>query len=102
MNLTSLIILYDTFSKHFYHQDSTKYSPYFLMFNREPHMPAYVNATPLGEFDITDPTEDIDERIECAKALNAKVSVIQATLTFFSHLVLRLVRLNKKKFWGCF
>ncbi|CAM4697844.1 unnamed protein product [Leuciscus chuanchicus] len=50
---------------------STRHSPYFLLFNRHPRLPEVMNACPMGDdFEVTDPEDDIDTRVNKMKLLN--------------------------------
>ncbi|CAM4720306.1 unnamed protein product [Leuciscus chuanchicus] len=52
-------------------QYSTRHSPYFLLFNRHPRLPEVMNACPMGDdFEVTDPEDDIDTRVNKMKLLN--------------------------------
>ncbi|KAM3875163.1 vomeronasal type-2 receptor 1-like [Diretmus argenteus] len=55
-------------------QASTKYTPFFLMFNRHPNMPEVLNTDPMGEdFAVGDPEDNIDAKIVQVAALRAEV-----------------------------
>ncbi|KAM3873438.1 glyceraldehyde-3-phosphate dehydrogenase 2 [Diretmus argenteus] len=57
-------------------QASTKYTPFFLMFNRHPNMPEVLNTDPMGEdFAVGDPEDNIDAKIVQVAALRAEVGV---------------------------
>jgi len=55
-------------------QSSTRHSPYFLLFHRHPRLPEVMNACPMGDdFEVTDPEDDIDSRVNKMKLLNETV-----------------------------
>ncbi|KAL3977890.1 ubiquitin-conjugating enzyme E2 D [Sarotherodon galilaeus] len=55
-------------------QHSTRHSPYFLLFHRHPRLPAVMNACPMDdEFEVANPEEDIDTRVEEMTVLNETV-----------------------------
>lgn len=55
-------------------QRSTQYSPYFLMFNRNPRLPEVLNACQSEDtFVIGDPEEQLEDTMKRVKALNEKV-----------------------------
>lgn len=56
-------------------QYSTRHTlPYFLLFHRHPHLPEVMNACPMGDdFEVADPDDDIDTRVNEMKRLNETV-----------------------------
>ncbi|KAL4001536.1 Fc receptor-like protein [Sarotherodon galilaeus] len=55
-------------------QHSTCHSPYFLLFHRHPRLPAVMNACPMDDdFEVANPEEDIDTRVEEMTVLNETV-----------------------------
>ncbi|XP_019213044.1 uncharacterized protein LOC100692678 isoform X6 [Oreochromis niloticus] len=55
-------------------QHSTRHSPYFLLFHRHPRLPAVMNACPMDDdFEVANPEEDIDTRVEEMTVLNETV-----------------------------
>lgn len=83
-------------------QDSTKYTPFEIMFNRKPGHPGVINACPMGDkFEMADPEEGLEQKINEAIELNKKVArhsllneeatficvILHVTATFFGGLV---------------
>ncbi|CAK6981097.1 hypothetical protein AMEX_G3837 [Scomber scombrus] len=57
-------------------QASTRHTPYFLMFNRHPHLPEILNACPMGDaFEVGDPEEGIDTIVTEMRAFLATLKV---------------------------
>nr|XP_013765132.1 PREDICTED: uncharacterized protein LOC102195377 [Pundamilia nyererei] len=55
-------------------QHSTRHSPYFMLFHRHPRLPAVMNACPMDDdFEVANPEEDIDTRVEEMTVLNETV-----------------------------
>lgn len=66
--------LCNIFQNSLEYQSSTHYSPYFLMFHRHPLRPETVNTSSLGNaFDVTDPEDELDQRLKDVKAIQIKV-----------------------------
>uniref|UniRef100_A0A3B3DAL4 Integrase catalytic domain-containing protein n=1 Tax=Oryzias melastigma TaxID=30732 RepID=A0A3B3DAL4_ORYME len=52
-------------------QYTTGHTPYFLLFHRHPRLPTVMNVCPMNDsFDIADPEEDMDMRVEEMTMLN--------------------------------
>ncbi|KAL1250757.1 hypothetical protein QQF64_018553 [Cirrhinus molitorella] len=55
-----------------------RHSPYFLLFHRHPRLPEVMNACPMGDdFEVADPEDDIDTRVNKMKLLNETVGSSQ-------------------------
>ncbi|XP_059362248.1 uncharacterized protein LOC132101366 [Carassius carassius] len=55
-------------------QRSTKYSPYFLMYNRHPRLPQALNICETdAAFELADPEEELELKLALVKALNETV-----------------------------
>uniref|UniRef100_A0A8C2F3R1 Integrase catalytic domain-containing protein n=1 Tax=Cyprinus carpio TaxID=7962 RepID=A0A8C2F3R1_CYPCA len=73
-------------------QYSTRHSPYFLLFHRHPRLPEVMNACPMGDdFEVADPEDDIDTRVNKMKLLNETVL----------HIIERAQSMQQKSFQNC-
>ncbi|KAK7899378.1 hypothetical protein WMY93_020231 [Mugilogobius chulae] len=55
-------------------QRTTRHTPYFLLFNRNPRQPEVMNACPMGDDFIVAGSEDEEEKSEKAEALQLSIS----------------------------
>uniref|UniRef100_A0A8C6WJ75 Gypsy retrotransposon integrase-like protein 1 n=1 Tax=Neogobius melanostomus TaxID=47308 RepID=A0A8C6WJ75_9GOBI len=55
-------------------QRSTRHTPYFLLFNRNPRQPEVMNACPMGDDFVVAGSEDDEEKGEKAHALQQSIS----------------------------
>ncbi|KAF6726835.1 hypothetical protein FQA47_010553, partial [Oryzias melastigma] len=60
---------------------STRHSPYYLLFHRHPRLPGVMNVCPMGDdFEVADPEEDIDSRVQEMTVLNETVSTFEGVM----------------------